>query len=140
MAKRIIPDIIHDQNIAKLPCEATVRDAARLIKDRGIGAVLVVAGDRLEGIVTKRDLIDRVVAPGLDADQVLVSQVMTAEPDTIAPDATAMDALHTMYFGGYRHLPVVDKGRIVGLVSRHDIFGEDKARLDEEKHLAEIMG
>jgi CBS domain-containing protein len=140
MAKRIIPDIVHDQNIAKLTRDATVREAARLIKERQIGAVLVVDGDRLEGILTKRDLVDRVIANGLDADRVPVSEVMTSDPDTIAPEATAMDALHTMYFGGYRHLPVVDKGRVVGVVSRHDIFGDDEARLAEETHLWEVIG
>ena len=56
------------------------------------------------------------------------------------PETTALRALQMMDDGGYRHLPVLDRGQVVGVVSRRDFFGEEKARLDRERHLWEVMG
>jgi CBS domain-containing protein len=77
-------------------------------------------------------MVNRVVAEGRDPDSTTLAEVMTANPDTIAPQATAIDALRRMQDGGYRHLPVVERGRLVGIVSRRDFFGMEKARLDDE--------
>src|SRR5204862_535922 len=80
-----------------------------------LGAVMVMDGLRLTGIFTERDLMGRVVAPGLDPNTTRLAQVMTRNPDTIGADDTALDALQMMRKSGYRHLPVAKDGRIVGM-------------------------
>jgi CBS domain-containing protein len=137
MQRRIIPDVVRNQTLLELPGTASVREAAIRLRDRRIGAVLITRDGRLEGIFTERDMVTRVVAAGRDPDRTELREVMTKNPDTIAPHATAMDALRRMNDGGYRHLPVVNRGRIVGIVSRRDFYGEEKAQLDREQHLWE---
>jgi len=137
MSRKIIPDVVRDQELLQLPATATVREAARQMRTRRVGAVLVVSGDRLEGIFTERDMVNRVVAEGLDPDQAQLAEVMTANPDTIGPNDQALEALRRMQDGGYRHLPVVENGRLVGIVSRRDFGGDEKARLDSETKLWE---
>ena len=137
MNRKIIPEVVHDQDLLHMPPAATVREAARAMRQRHVGAVLVVSGDRLEGIFTERDMVNRVVAEGLDPDATQLAKVMTSSPDTVGPNDTAIDALRRMQDGGYRHLPVIDGGRLVGIVSRRDIGGDEKARLDTETKLWE---
>src|SRR5262245_11818620 len=137
MNRKIIPEVVHDQTLLHLPATATVREAARAMRTRHVGAVLVVAGDRLEGIFTERDMVNRVVAEGLDPDGTKLAKVMTKNPDTVRPNDTALVALRRMQDGGYRHLPVVDNGHLVGIVSRRDFDGDEKARLDTETRLWE---
>jgi CBS domain-containing protein len=137
MSRKIIPEVVHDQDLLRLPSSATVREAAQKMRNRHVGAVLVVSGEQLEGIFTERDVVNRVVAEGLDPDGTTLANVMTANPDTVRPNDTALVALRRMQDGGYRHLPVVDNGHLVGIVSRRDFDGEEKARLDTETKLWE---
>jgi len=130
--RRIVPDVIDNQQLLQLPPTASVRAAAQAMRERKVGAVLVGENLILDGIFTERDMVNRVVAEGRDPDSTTLAEVMTANPDTIAPQATAIDALRRMQDGGYRHLPVVERGRLVGIVSRRDFFGMEKARLDDE--------
>jgi len=125
--RRIVPDVVSDQTLVALTGNDHVRDAARLMKHRKVGSVLVMDGDTLDGIFTERDMVYRVIADGLDPDMTPLSQVMTGDPDTIDARATALDALRMMNEHGYRHLPVLDEGRVVGIVSRRDFYGEEKA-------------
>jgi CBS domain-containing protein len=111
------PEVVHDQTLLHLPATATVREAAREMRTRHVGAVLVVAGTRLEGIFTERDMVNRVVAEGLDPDGTKLAEVMTRNPDTVGPNDTALVALRRMQDGAYRHLPVVDSGRLVGIIA-----------------------
>ncbi len=134
---KIIPEVVHDQKLLQLPPTATVREAAREMRTRHVGAVLIVAADHLEGIFTERDVVNRVVAEGLNPDRTQLADVMTRNPDTIGPNDTALEALRRMQDSGYRHLPVVDSGRLVGIVSRRDFGGDEKARLDTETKLWE---
>ena len=141
MVRKLMPEVVHDQKLAALPGSATVHEAARLMAARNIRSVLVTARDgRLEGILTERDILCRIVAPGRDPDHTRLHEVMTKDPDTIGPNAPAIEALRRMRDGGYRHLPVVDGGRLVGIVSRRDFWGEEKTRLEDETRLWEIMG
>lgn len=136
MVRRLIPDVVHDQDLLKLPGSATVRAAAQRMKSRRVGAVLVIdADDRLAGIFTERDMVNRVVAESRDPDTTALSEVMTRRPSTIGPDASAIEALRIMNDGGFRHLPIVKNGRLVGIVSRRDFFGVEKARLEDEGHI-----
>ena len=114
-----------------------VREAARLMRSENVGSVLVMAGARLEGIFTERDLVCRVVAEELDPGETRLEEVMTRNPDSIGPDRPAIEALRRMQDGGYRHLPVVAEGQVIAVVSRRDFFGDEKARLDEETGLWE---
>lgn len=140
MAPKIVPDVLPDRKIVHLPGEASVREAAHLMRQHNIGAVLVMDEEALTGIFTVADMTYRVVADGRDPDATRLTDVMTARPDTIAADSAAIDALRLMQDGGYRHLPVVDGGTVIGMVSRRDFHGAEKARLDVETHLWESIG
>jgi CBS domain-containing protein len=104
------------------------------MRDIRANAVLVASEDgRLVGIFSGRDALWRVVAEGADCSRTTLGEVMTSKPVTITPYTTPLEALRLMRDGGFRHLPVVDKGNIVGLVARRDFRGDDFARLEEER-------
>jgi CBS domain-containing protein len=132
MHYKIVPDVVRDQKLAQVPETMTVREAASLMAGRHIGAVMVMDGQRLIGIFTERDLMSRVVAPGLDPNTTKLAQVMTRDPDTIDGDASALDALQMMRRSGYRHLPVAKQGRIVGIISVRDLYGTVITELEED--------
>lgn len=132
--RKIIPDVIGKQNLIIMSAETTVRDAVRLMATHKIGAVMVGEGSRLTGIFTERDLAFKVVAAGRDPDTVRLAEVMTRDPDTLRPDDSAHEALQRMSQRGYRHLPVVEGGRIVGMVSVRDIYGAMLTQLEDELH------
>lgn len=95
-------------------------EAAKRMVARGVGAVLVLDGDRLEGILTERDLM-RAVANGY-SDEARVSEWMTRHPETIDASDDTDHAASLMIHGGFRHLPVVDEGRIAGIISIRDLM------------------
>jgi len=132
MHHKVVPDIVSHQKIELLPASTTVRDAARNMTERHIGAVLVGQGGRLKGIFTERDLLIRVVAQNLDPDTTTLDRVMTPDPDTVAPDDHARDLLERMRERGFRHLPVVDGDRVVGIVSLRDLYAAAKRELEED--------
>lgn len=106
---------------------------------RRAGSVLVVdEQQRLCGIFTGRDAV-RLLSQGKDPAEVKLAQAMTPNPVTITPESRAIDALRTMSDGGFRHVPVVENGRIWGIVSRGDFKGTEIDRLDEEEHLWECI-
>ena len=138
MNNRHASDIISHQNPLMLPPTATVKQACQRMRDRRVGAVLVTEGDRrLVGIFTGRDAVCRVLAEGKDAATTRLAEVMTQKPDTVPPRQTAIEALRAMQDGGYRHLPVVDGDKVVGVISRGDFRGLEQDRLDEETGLWE---
>src|SRR6516162_6860578 len=135
---RTLLDIVRNRNPATLPPSATVRDACRCMRDRRIGAVLVTEGDhRLLGIFRGRDAVHRVLAEGKSAARTKLAEVMTRDPDTLPPGRTAIEALRLMEGGRYRHVPIVDGSKVVGIVSRFDFSGIELDRLDEETGLWE---
>ncbi|HYY31990.1 MAG TPA: CBS domain-containing protein [Gaiellaceae bacterium] len=95
-------------------------EAAKRMVARGVGAVLVMEGDRLDGILTERDLM-RAVATGYSEDA-RVSDWMTRHPETIETSDTTDHAASLMIHGGFRHLPVVDQGRVAGIISIRDLM------------------
>lgn len=131
MQRRIVPHIVRDQTLTTIDAGVSVAEAARLMADRTIGALLVTAGDRLSGIVTERDVLFKVVAAGRTPAETPVADIMTANPDTVSPDSPAYDALERMHTRGYRHLPVVDGDRLVGIVSIRDLYAAVKVELEE---------
>lgn len=96
---------------------SSVSEAARLMAGDGVSAVVVVEHERPVGIFTGRDVVRRVLAVGRDPGATLLSDVMTAEPITIDPDKLFGHALLLMQERGFRHLPVLDGGKLVGIVS-----------------------
>jgi CBS domain-containing protein len=136
--ERHLLEIIHDQRPLMLAVTATVKDACSEMRRRGVGATLVTDGNgRLAGIFTGRDAVGRVLAEGKSAARTHLAEVMTANPTTISPGQTATEALRLMQDSGVRHLPVTEKGRVIGIVSRGDFRGLEHARLDHETGLWE---
>jgi CBS domain-containing protein len=136
---REMAEIIRNQNPLSLSPSATVQDACKQMHERRIGAVLVTDGKgELVGIFTGRDAV-RVLAEGKDAQATRLRQVMTKEPHHLPPRHTAIDALRLMRDGGFRHVPVVHEGLVIGIVSRGDFRGLEQDRLDEETGIWERM-
>jgi CBS domain-containing protein len=100
--------------------EERVAEAARRMVGRGVGAVLVMDGDSLQGILTERDVL-KAVATGL-AEDARVREWMTRHPETIEASEATGQAAALMIHGGFRHLPVVDGGKVVGIVSIRDLM------------------
>ena len=133
---RKMADIVRNQDPVMLPPNATVKEACRVMRDRRVGAVLITDGDRgLVGIFTGRDAVHRVLAEGKSAVRTTLGDVMTANPKTMPSDKLAIEALRLMEDSRYRHLPIVEDGRVVGIVSRFDFSGIELDRLDEETGL-----
>jgi len=93
--------------------------AERMV-DRDVGAVIVLEGEELVGILTERDML-RAVAAGINEDT-LVSDWMTRDPETMEPDDTTQHAAVLMIHGGFRHMPVVEGSRVVGVLSIRDLM------------------
>lgn len=100
-----------------------IREAIKRLLDQNIGAVLVVDDHgKLVGIFSERDLMTRVVAAHASYDDLPVSNFMTANPETVTTEDTLAFAVHKMDIGGYRHLPVLDKGKPTGVISARDML------------------
>lgn len=125
MAERTIREIIEGQELLTAPASMKVAEAARLMRQRNVGAMMVVEGDRLAGVFTERDALFRVLAAGLDVTNTPLSMVMTKNPKTITPDRSFVQALAVMHEGRFRHLPVTEDGRPVGMISVRDAFGPE---------------
>jgi CBS domain-containing protein len=129
--RRIMPDVVGSHPLTTISPDSLVIEAVKLMAERRIGAILVTREQQLVGIITERDIVFRVVAAKRDPETTLVSDVMTADPDVIAPGEDVMSGLERMQSGGYRHLPVVDDGALVGIVSIRDIYASVRAELEE---------
>ena len=137
---RDMTEIIRNQSPVCLGPEATLRQACATMHDKRIGAILVTdPGGRLVGIATGRDIV-RCVGAGMDLGTTTLDQVMTRAPETMPPRSTAIEALRLMRDGGFRHVPIVEHGRPVGIVSRGDFRGLEHDRLDAETGLWERIG
>lgn len=135
---RRLSDIIFNQLPLKLPPSCSVKDACRKMHERRVGAVLIVDEDgRLVGIFSGRDAIGRVLAVGRSAAETRLIDVMTPDPTTLPPGVTALDALRLMWDGGFRHVPIVEDGNVVGIVSRGDFLADEQDRLEEERQIWE---
>lgn len=132
MQRRIVPDIVQNQQIRTLAPSDSVRAAVEMMAEKHIGATLIEEGGRLAGIFTERDLLSRVVAKGRDPDRTTLSEVMTENPDCLKPGDVAANALARMNDKGYRHLPVLDGETLVGIVSIRDLYAAVKRELEED--------
>ena len=144
MPTRPIREIIRRHKLVTASESTTVAEAARLMNEARVGAILVLRKDRLVGIFTERDALTRVLAVGRDPVHTKLSQVMTARPDSMPPDKPFAHALIAMHEHGYRHMPIVENGRAVGVVSMRDAgppeLYELETDLKDREHIAEILG
>ena len=122
---RTIRMIIEQQEPLTAPAQTTVGEAARLMKQNQCGAVMVVENGQLVGIFTERDALFKVSAEGRDVQTTRISEVMTRTPHVIHPDKPFADALHVMRVNGFRHVPVVEDGRPIGMVTARDALGPE---------------
>ena len=122
---------IRGQQLSAVGPASSVFEAARLMTERGIGAVPIVDGDRLAGIFTERDLMTRVVASGLDPSQTSVRDVMST--DLVVADVAegCEEALARLQRARVRHLIVLKEGRLAGIVSLRDLIDRELADKDE---------
>jgi CBS domain-containing protein len=140
MTNRHMQEIITRRHPVTLPPEATVQQACQEMRNHRIGAVLVTDPQgRLLGIFTGRDAICRMLSEGRDPRKTRLRDAMTPNPECCAPDVRAIEALRLMRDGGFRHMPVVDGDRLVGIVSRGDFQSDERARLEEENCLWERL-
>jgi CBS domain-containing protein len=108
------------KDLLTLEADAKLGDAAKRMAERGVGAVVVLAGNRLAGILTERDIL-KAVATGFEPDS-RISEWMTRHPETIESEDSTDHAAALMIHGGFRHLPVVDGGEVKGILSIRDLM------------------
>jgi CBS domain-containing protein len=108
--------------------QSTVVDVAKVMTKEDVGAIPVVEGDRLAGVVTDRDLVVRVLAEGRDPQGTTVGEVASTDVVSVSPDDELDQALQLLAKNQVRRLPVVEGDRLVGIVAQADVarFGEDR--------------
>ena len=99
----------------------SVSESIRLMTEQNIGAVLVMDEDKLKGIFTERDALNKVLAAGIDPNNTKVSEVMTRDPVCVDPSTTIEEAMSVVTHERVRHLPVIHNGKLVGIVSSGDL-------------------
>jgi CBS domain-containing protein len=139
MGIRSLRSIVGTGNPVTATKTTTVLEAALLMRTTGKGALLVVEASRVVGIFTERDALFRVVAAGRDPATTPMADVMTLHPQTIHPDEPFMQAMRVMHKGGFRHLPVVEHGRPLGIVSARDALDDDLYELRVDLSQREVM-
>lgn len=120
-----ISELIEGQTLTVIEPALNVRAAAERMSERNIGAVAVVDGGRLAGIFSERDIMSRVVARGLSPENTRVDVVMSRDLVVARPEDDVDAALEKMHSIRARHLPVVDDGRLVGMISIRDLLEVD---------------
>ena len=117
MFSQRVRSVMRKQNFLTAPPETTVSNAAMLMARKNVGAVMVVDDEKLVGIFTERDAVFRVIAQGRDAQTTRLAEVMTTSPQTVDPDKLYGYALLMMQENGFRHAPVIENGKPIGIVS-----------------------
>lgn len=125
MFEQPLKKIMRQEKFLTAAPAATVSSASRLMAEKNVGAILVVEDELLVGIFTERDAVFRVIAKGLDPRVTTLVDVMTAAPKTLGPAASYGHALLLMHENSFRHIPVIDSGRLVGIVSSRNAMDPD---------------
>ncbi|HUG55261.1 MAG TPA: CBS domain-containing protein [Vicinamibacteria bacterium] len=129
---KTIGGLVAGREVYNVRSEQTVREAARYMTERRVGAVSVLDGTRLVGILSERDIMGRVVAKQLDPDRTRVADVMSKDLVVAQTGDSHEDGLRKMKQAGCRHLPVVEADRLVGMVAQRDLLQIDLSEKDEE--------
>lgn len=125
MFSQRVRTVMERKKLLAAPPETTVSQAAEQMARRKVGAVMVVENEELVGIFTERDVVFRVIARGRDPQTTRLVDVMTASPQTVDPDKSFGYALLLMHENGFRHVPVVEKGKVIGIVSARNALDPD---------------
>ena len=125
MTQRPIRSIVEQRQVLTAVENMTVSDAAKVMREHKAGAILIVNDSGLVGIFTERDALFRVVAEGRDPTATRLTEVMTRNPRTIHPDKPFSAVLQVMHDGGFRNVPVVEKGHPLGILSVSDALGPE---------------
>ena len=125
MFSQRIRSVMERKKLVTAPPQTTVSKAAKLMASKNVGAVIVVEEERLVGIFTERDAVFRVIALGRDAQTTQLADVMTPGPRTVDPDKTYGYALLMMHENGFRHVPVIENGKPIGIVSSRNALDPD---------------
>jgi CBS domain-containing protein len=127
-----VGDVVRGRALLFVQDSMSVYEAACFMAEKKIGAVPVLAGDRLVGVFSERDLMTRVVCPGRDARATLIRDVMTKDLVVADPDDSHDDCMSKMSARGCRHLPVVQGGRLLSFLSLRDLMRVDLEEKTEE--------
>jgi CBS domain-containing protein len=122
---KLIGEIIQGHPLFHVSSTATVRDVARTMSKANVGAIAVLDAGKLVGIFSERDVVSRIVVEGRNPDDTRVDSVMTKDLFVAAPDDNINDALQKMHECNCRHLPVVHRGKLVGMISIRDLLKVD---------------
>jgi len=126
------------QGVQTITPAASVYDAVKLMAEKSIGALLVMEGEKIAGIVTERDYARKIVLMGRSSKETPVRDIMTSPVMYVRPNQTNEECMALMTDNRLRHLPVVDKGELVGLISIgdlvKDIISEQKFIIDQLEH------
>jgi signal-transduction protein with cAMP-binding, CBS, and nucleotidyltransferase domain len=117
----------------------SLRDAAKLMKKHSVGSLLVMENDRLIGIMTEKDLVHKAIATGMSLDAPL-SGIMSTEVVSIAPNVDIFDAIKLLNEHGFRHLPVMEKGKLVGYITLRTILKIEPQLIDLFTERFELRG
>jgi CBS domain-containing protein len=134
-----IKSVMERKRLLTTTPETTVSKAAKLMTMKHVGAILVVEGRSLVGIFTERDALFRVIARGRDPDATRLAEVMTPNPETLGPNDTFGTALLLMHEKGFRHMPVIENGEPVGIVSSRNALDPDLEEFTAEAHRRDYL-
>jgi CBS domain-containing protein len=129
-------ELVKDRKIYSVDASRTVLEAARYMMEHNVGAVPVLRNGELIGILSERDIMNRVVAVGRTPGTTSVSEVMTANPRAVPADETLEECLFIMREFGFRHLPIVDGPELKGLVSLRDVLMHHAAEIERQSRKA----
>lgn len=118
---RSVRDVIQARDLPSVQTGATVREACHVLDRYNVGALVVLDGEWLLGVVSERDIIRKCLGQDRRSDKTTVDEVMTPDPKTVTADEGLNDALANMTDGRFRHMPVMDGDRCIGLLSIRDI-------------------
>lgn len=118
---RSVRDVIQARDLPSVQTGATVREACHVLDRYNVGALVVLDGEWLLGVVSERDIIRKCLGQDRRSDETTVDEVMTPDPKTVTADEGLNDALANMTDGRFRHMPVMDGDRCIGLLSIRDI-------------------
>jgi len=129
-------DLVKDRKVYFIDAAGTVLEAARFMMEHNVGALPVLRNGELVGILSERDIMNRVVAVGRTPGMTAVSEVMTANPRAVSADESIEECLFIMREFGFRHLPIVDGRELKGLVSLRDVLMHQAAEIERQARRA----
>lgn len=129
-------DLVKDRKVYSVEATRSVLEAARYMTEHNVGAVPVLRNGELVGILSERDIMNRVVASGRTPGTTAVSEVMTANPRAVSADESIEECLFIMREFGFRHLPIVNGKELKGLVSLRDILMRQAAEIERQTRRA----